>query len=79
MRELPSGDRLDEINGRCEECRHCYKARKSDYSRGGCQHSEMEGFICMAFADEGIAEWMVGLNGRWGICEMFEKRGERRG
>jgi len=58
------------MNESCINCKLRYELKKSDYSQGGCIHSNMPGFICMAFADEGIAEWMYGLDND-GKCECF--------
>lgn len=63
----------------CATCNNNYKIEKSDYSHGGCNHSWPEGFICMAFANEGIATWMVGNDPNFGRCEVYSpKRKERR-
>jgi len=56
----------------CMNCRHCYVLEKLDYSHGGCEHSQPDGFICMALTDEGVASWMVGLDGRKNYCECWE-------
>lgn len=58
----------------CATCKHRYNLEKLDYSNGGCVHTDMTGYICMAFADEHIACWMVGQNEETGICEAYEKR-----
>lgn len=58
----------------CQNCRHRYTLEKLDYSKGGCEHSQPEGFICMAFADERLANWMVGLDGWKLCCECWEAR-----
>ena len=58
----------------CENCRMCYKLVKFDYSKGGCEHTDMEGYVCMAFAYEEEAVWMVGMDKSKGLCECyFEK------
>lgn len=54
----------------CRNCKLRYDLKKSDYSKGGCEHTNPQGFICMAFADEGIAEWMYGVSEE-GMCECF--------
>ena len=59
----------------CNDCRNKYELVKLDYSKGGCIHTDMEGFCCMAFADEGQANWMVGLTGE-GQCECWSKKDE---
>ena len=58
----------------CANCRRRYKLEKFDYSRGGCEHTEMDGYICMAFADEKVAVWMVGKDERNGMCEVFSPK-----
>lgn len=60
----------------CANCRRRYKLVKFDYSRGGCEHTDMDGHICMAFADEGKAIWMVGFDERDGMCEVFSPKEE---
>lgn len=60
----------------CANCRRRYKLTRFDYSHGGCEHTDMDGYICMAFADEGEAVWMVGLNAETGLCEVFEPKEE---
>ena len=60
----------------CESCRNRYKLVKFDYSRGGCKHTDMDGYICMAFASENQAVWMVGQQEQFGLCECYAKRDE---
>lgn len=55
----------------CANCRRRYKLVKFEYFRGGCEHTDMDGYICMAFADEKEAIWMVGNDERNGMCEVF--------
>ena len=55
----------------CANCRNKYKLTKFDYSKGGCKHTDMDGYICMAFAYEGEAVWMVGLQEGLGFCECY--------
>ena len=56
----------------CSTCKHRKILKKYDYSKGGCKHSTMEGFICLADDYEGIAIWMVGIKD--GGCECYEKK-----
>ena len=63
----------------CANCRRRYKLTRFDYSNGGCEHTDMDGYICMAFADESEAVWMVGLNAETGLCEVFEPKEETEG
>ena len=55
----------------CANCNRRYKLTKFDYSHGGCEHTNMEGYICMAFADEKQAVWMVGSRENFDVCECF--------
>ena len=57
----------------CKNCKLRFELRKSDYSKGGCEHTTMSGFVCMAFANEGIAEWMCGISEE-GMCECFTQK-----
>ena len=58
----------------CANCRNRYALKKLDYSKGGCEHTDMEGFICMAFADERIAAWTVGIDAENGMCECYQEK-----
>lgn len=58
----------------CATCRNNYSLEKSDYSQSGCIDTQMEGFICMAFASEEIAVWMVGCNPNEEQCEMYSPK-----
>lgn len=58
----------------CETCKLNLKIEKLDYSKGGCAHSHPDGFICLAFADEGIGCWMVGLSQKSDRCECYIKK-----
>lgn len=60
------------LYGGCKNCRHSYSPQKWDYSKGGCEHTEMEGHVCMLFADEGKAIWQVGAD--YGMCEGYAPR-----
>ena len=57
----------------CATCRHKYTIARGDYRHGGCKTDFVEGFICMAFADERVATWQVGLDPDTGICECWER------
>ena len=57
------------------DCIFQLKATKFDYSQGGCIHTDMDGFICTAFASEGEAVWMVGLSNGC-MCEMYTNKEE---
>ena len=59
---------------KCSNCKLCFGLEKLDYSKGGCKHTPMEGFVCMAFANEGQANWMVGLDRDTIGCEVFTPR-----
>ena len=58
----------------CKNCKLRFELRKSDYSKGGCEYTTMSGFVCMAFANEGIAEWMCGISEEC-MCECFTPKG----
>lgn len=58
----------------CNNCKYGLMIEKLDYSKGGCTHTKMEGFTCMAFASEGLAYWMVGVDSETGVCECFRWR-----
>lgn len=62
------------MNEHCGNCARCYRLEKLDYTQGGCIKTGMDGFICMAFADEGIACWMVGTDLDSGMCECYEPK-----
>ena len=63
----------------CANCAHKYDIKKLDYLPSGpCKHSTPEGFVCMGFADEGIANWMTGLNAAGDICEMYRPKQEEK-
>ena len=60
-----------------ENCKTCNKHLdlvKLDYSKGGCEHTDQEGFICLAFASEGTACWMVGQDENTGFCECYTRK-----
>lgn len=69
---LDKKDEPDEIRERCESCKHRYALKEYEYSKFGCADTDMPGYICMAFADEGIAIWMVGSSGNG--CECFSPK-----
>lgn len=58
----------------CANCQHMYLPRRSDYSKGGCKSTWVEGYVCLAFGDEGIATWMIGNNEHTAFCECFCER-----
>lgn len=55
----------------CANCRRRYKLVKFDYSHGGCIHTDMDGYVCMAFSDEKEAIWMVGNHEKLNMCECY--------
>ena len=61
-------------NMSCANCAYAYRPKKLDYSQGGCKHEDMDGFICMAFADERIANWMYGLKMDEAMCEVWKPK-----
>jgi len=60
----------------CATCANRYDLERLDYSRGGCQHEKLGGYICMVFAGEGTAMWMVGANPEAEMCEGYDARGD---
>lgn len=55
----------------CANCQKAFKAVHYDYSGPGCKHVDMDGYICMAFADEHKAVWMTGISPDCCVCEMY--------
>lgn len=60
----------------CQNCKLHFPLVKFDYSKGGCEHSDMEGFVCMAFAapemgEPPVAIWMTGNDPEREMCECF--------
>lgn len=61
----------------CANCKKNYRLEKWDYSEKGCVlHTVMDGYLCTAFADEGVAIWVVGIDQETGqgICEEYDPR-----
>lgn len=58
----------------CANCKLCLMLERLDYSQGGCQHEVMDGFACLAFADERQINWMVGLDRYDAKCECYEPK-----
>ncbi len=58
----------------CANCLHRLKLEKLDYSKQGCEHTDMDGFVCLAFEKNGIAEWMVGLDDEHNMCELYYRK-----
>ena len=56
---------------KCTNCRLKLRLEKWDCSRRGVPKQEQEGYVCLAFANEGLAVQMVGANPEDGRCEMF--------
>ena len=40
---------------RCNDCKYKLNLERYDYSQGGCTHSDEDGYVCMAFANEDMA------------------------
>lgn len=57
----------------CASCKHRCKIERYDYSHGGCEHSEYDGYGCTVFLDEGVVIHMVGL-GEKEKCECWERK-----
>lgn len=65
----------------CKNCKLHFPLVKFDYTRGGCEHTDMDGFICMAFAtpesgEPPVAIWMVGCDDEssGSMCECFQQK-----
>lgn len=58
----------------CNTCRLKLSLKKYDYSRGGCIHTDYDGYCCLAFGFEGLAVHMVGCDPDTSICEMYSPR-----
>lgn len=56
----------------CTTCRNRLKLQKLDYTNGGCKHTDIDGFACLCFSQEGYVNWMVGLDPDIGMCECYE-------
>lgn len=61
----------------CLNCRYRLKLKKYDYRKHGCKHTDMDGFICLAFAYQGVANWMVGLDNDNSRCEAWFSKDEQ--
>jgi len=55
----------------CATCRNKMPLTKFDYSKGGCEHTKLEGFACLAFEAEREIVWMVGINENADKCECY--------
>ena len=58
----------------CANCAYRYDLEKLDYSQGGCEHTMMEGFVCMLFKDAKLAEWMYGSDENKDHCECYQEK-----
>ena len=56
---------------KCTECKLKLRLEECDFSKRGCLHIPKDGYICLAFAHEGLAVHMIGVNPETGGCEMF--------
>lgn len=65
----------------CANCKLHLRFVKFDYSGNGCKHTDMDGYICMAFAtsesgEPPVAIWMVGNDEDNDMCECFQQKEE---
>ena len=67
------------MNDGCHNCQYRLKLEKLDYRGRGCKHTDMEGFICLALAGEGVASWMLGLDHDDSKCECWKRKEKRDG
>lgn len=59
----------------CKNCKRYLNLIKFDYlPTGKVNHDKMRGYVCTAFASEGDAVWMCGLNPAEQTCEMYEEK-----
>lgn len=58
----------------CATCRKMKKLVQFDYSQGGCNHTDMDGYVCLVFVGEGEVVWMVGEDAETGMCECYEPK-----
>jgi len=67
----------EETHECCDTCKYKLHLVRFDYSHGGCEHTDMDGYVCMAFASEGEAVWMIGNCPSIGQCEMWTPKGDK--
>lgn len=60
----------------CATCNKQFVLHRYDYSEGGCNHSMESGYVCSAFAHEGIMVHMIGSDPKSAHCEMWSERKE---
>ena len=63
----------------CDTCKYKLQLEKYDYSQGGCKHTVMDGYVCLAFAHEGLAVWMYGNDSSIGKCEEYVEKEQSNG
>ena len=64
----------------CKTCEYRLDGVKSDHTLLGSAidiDSDMDGFICLALAYEGVVYWMLGVDEDKDMCEMYKERGRR--
>ena len=65
--------------GCCATCKRYAPIIKYDYSKGGCKHTEMDGYACLLdlsqyTTDKPKVIWMVGSDASREMCECYESR-----
>ena len=58
----------------CRNCRFYCKLDRVDYSRERYVRLEMDGFVCMESAKDGVVTWLFGVEDDYGMCERFQPR-----
>lgn len=58
---------------KCRTCARRLDLEKLDYTVG-CKHEQMEGFICLACAFEGVAYWMTNVSDEDSYCEEYVEK-----
>ena len=62
------------MNENCGTCKYRKKLVKFDYSGMGCEHTNYEGFACLAFVSEDVVVHHVGEEAEEGMCEVYTPR-----
>ena len=57
----------------CATCKRRMNIKKYDFTNG-FRFEKPEGYICLAFVDEGEAVWVVGNNENEDICECYQPK-----
>ena len=58
----------------CANCTKCLKLVRHHHFVHGVDHIDYGGYICLAFAFEGIAVWLTGTDPNKERCEEFSAK-----